>query len=108
MDMFDEPTSSEVAGNLSYLKGARQDPSPWEDQGGVPTGPMTALTPFVLEEMDQERSPSFLAAERPVQRLTRVQARRLRKARQRMFALALGLVSASAFISAFLIAYLFL
>lgn len=107
MSTLEEPTGEQLVQNLAYLKGARQDPQPWEDQGGVPTGPMVALTPSLLEALDQEQASAVPSPQRPVQRLTRMQERQRRKTWRRQFALGLGLAAAAVFLSAFLFAAVF-
>lgn len=84
---------TEDEGHISYLKGARQDPSPWESTA-PPTAPQQILTPALLEEMDEA------ATRDPGVPLTRVQAgraRRRKKTMVRLYVLGLALGIALAF-----------
>lgn len=103
--MLEEPTGEQVVQNLAYLKGARQDPLPWEDQGGSPTGPMAALTPSLLADLDRRRTDPLIEPQRPAPRRTRVQERRDRQRQRRRFALGLGLAALVVFLASFLLAY---
>lgn len=106
--MLEDPTAEQVEQNLAYLKGARSDPLPWEDQGGSPTGPMAALTPPVLAELDRTRPDPLPQPQRPAQRLTRMQEREQRKAMRKRFGFALSAAGTTVFVLAFIVAYLFL
>lgn len=102
--MFDdEPQTGDLEHHYAYLKGSRQDPQPWENDGGPSTAPMTALTPPVLAEMDQKVAGEPRSPQRAVEgRTTRIQARQRRN--RRRFVVGLILVGAVVFALSFLLA----
>lgn len=105
--MFDDQESEDL--NLPYLKGARQDPPPWETGQGPSTAPMAALTPPMLEEMDRRVvGPLPEPQERAERRPTRMQERRLRKVARRRFVLALGVAALGMVVAGFIIGQRFL
>lgn len=103
----EEPTGEQLVQNVAYLRGARQDPLPWEEQGGVPTGPMAALTPTLLADLDRRQADPLLVPQHPAPRLTRMQERRRRKAQRRQFVLALGAAALVVFVASFVVGYLY-
>lgn len=105
--MFPEPSADQITQNLAYLKGARQDPPPWEERGGPPTGPMEVLTPSRLAEMDRRQADPPPVSQPPAPRLTRMQERRRRKVLRRQFAFALGAAALVVFVASFVIGYLY-
>lgn len=99
--MFDDDLEQHYA----YLKGSRQDPQPWDDQNGPQTTPMAALTPDVLEKLDQRVAPAVPEPQRSVQpHLTRMQERRTLRSRRRWFCVKLAVGFALVFAGCFLLA----
>lgn len=105
MSVLEEPTGEQLVQNVAYLKGARQDPQPWEDQGGVPTGPMAALTPSLLADLDSRRADPLTEPQYPAPRLSRMQERQQRRRWRRQFGAVLGVAASLVFMVAFLSAY---
>jgi hypothetical protein len=88
--LTEEVSDDDLTRHHAYLKGARQDPQPWEE-AGPSTAPMAALTQPVLGEMDRRVAGTTQEPQRPAQRrLSRMQERARRKEIRRRFGICLG------------------
>lgn len=106
--MTEEVSDDDLTRHHAYLKGARQDPQPWEE-AGPSTAPMVALTQLVLEEMDQRVAGTAREPQRPAQRrLSRMQERARRKEVRRRFTITLAVAALAMATVGFYLGYRFL